>query len=340
VTNNAIKVWQELHEYWHLCHPKKSQDTRRRNTTVIKATETFGGTFPFAPHYSNASGFKMHYVDEGEGSPILCLHGEPTWGYLYREIIPILAKKHRVIVPDYMGFGKSETPHDREYTTKEHTDSLERLVEELDLRDLTLVVHDWGGQMGGALALRQHERITRIVVMNTVLSIGMPGDVEMWEKNGTESAWFGWANRAVADNTFEPTLRNSGVAIVGLMKLLQGFQRSNVDENFFRAYSSQFDTPEECEGVIAFPKMIVTGTRIIEEGTPEAVAAVRAKPAIMIEGMRDKVLLAKYFIPMFEEAFPGAPIHRLETASHFLQEDEPTKIAELILEFSEQSSKA
>jgi cis-3-alkyl-4-acyloxetan-2-one decarboxylase len=300
---------------------------------MIPSEETFGGTFPFKPRYSTVSGFKMHYVDEGKGSPILCLHGEPTWGYLYREIIPILAKGHRTIVPDYMGFGKSETPHDREYTTKEHTDSLERLVEELDLRDLTLVVHDWGGQMGGALALRQHERIKRIVVMNTVLSIGMSIDEEMWEQNGTESAWFSWAARAVADNTFEPTLRNSGVAIVGLMKLLQGFERSDVDENFFRAYSSQFDTPDECEGVIAFPKMIVTGNRIIEKGTAEAVAAVRSKPAIMIEGMRDKVLLAKYFIPMFEAAFPDAPIHRLENASHFLQEDEPQKIAALIQDF-------
>jgi pimeloyl-ACP methyl ester carboxylesterase len=300
---------------------------------IIPSDETFGGTFPFAPHYSSVSGFNMHYVDEGKGSPVLCLHGEPTWGYLYREIIPILAKNHRVIVPDYMGFGKSETPQDREYSTKEHTDNLERLVDELDLQDITLVVHDWGGQMGGAFALRQHPRITRIVVMNTVLSIGMQIDDEMWEQNGTESAWFGWANRAVADNTFEATLRNSGVAIVGLMKLLQGFERKNVDENFFRAYSSQFATPEECEGVIAFPKMIVTGTRIIETGTPEQQAAVRAKPAIMIEGMKDKVLLAKYFIPMFEAAYPGAPIHRLETASHFLQEDEPVKIATIIQDF-------
>ena len=264
---------------------------------------------------------------------VICLHGEPTWGYLFREVIPLLSPNHRVIVPDYMGFGKSETPKDKEYTLKQHVDNLENLVLELDLHHITLVAHDWGGQVGGGFALRQQSRIDRIVVMNTVLSIGMPIDDEMWTKNNAESAWFGWANVAVANNTFEATLRNSGVAIVGLMKLLQGFERSNINEDFFRAYSAPFATPDECEGVIAFPKSIVTKTFKVETGTPEAQAAVRAKPAIMIEGMRDKVLLAKYFIPIFEAAFPGKPIHRLENASHFLTEDEPVEIVRLIKEF-------
>jgi cis-3-alkyl-4-acyloxetan-2-one decarboxylase len=297
---------------------------------MISATETFNETFPFAPNFTTTPGFRMHYVDEGHGAAVLCLHGEPTWGYLYRHIIPPLARRYRVIVPDYMGFGKSETPQDRDYTAKAHIDNLETLVLELDLKDITLVVHDWGGQIGGGLALRHPDRIARIVVMNTCLSIGMPVDEELWRQNNEESAWFGWANRAVADRTFEPTLRNAGVAIVGLMKLLQGFEHPIADEAFFRAYSAPFATPEECEGVIAFPKSIVTGSFRPEQGSSEAVAKVRSKPAIMIEGMRDKVLLAKYFIPMFEAAFPDAPIYRLEKASHFLLEDEPERIADTI----------
>jgi pimeloyl-ACP methyl ester carboxylesterase len=304
---------------------------------MIPAGETFGGSYPFAAHYTDKPGFRMHYVDEGTGPAMLCLHGEPTWSYLYREVIPTLAGSHRVVVPDYMGFGKSETPADRAYSATEHIDNLETLVEELDLRDITLVVHDWGGQIGGGLALRQPDRIARIVVMNTCLSMGLPIEDEMWAKNNAESAWFSWADRAVADNTFEATLRNAGVAIVGLMKLLQGFERTDIDENFFRAYSDQFTTPQECDGVIAFPKSIVTGTFQPETGTPQSRAEVQSKPAIMIEGMRDKVLLAKYFIPMFETAFPGAPIHRLKGASHFLLEDEPEQIAQLILDFVEKS---
>lgn len=122
------------------------------------------------------------------------------------------------------------------------------------------------------------------------------------------SAWFGWADRAAADGTFEPTLRNAAVAIVGLMKLLQGFEHR--DRHFK-----------------------------VDPGTQEQRDAVRSKPAIRIEGMRDKVLLAKYFIPMFEAAFPGSSIHRLENASHFLQEDEPEEIARLIIEFINKTAK-
>jgi pimeloyl-ACP methyl ester carboxylesterase len=83
---------------------------------MIPADDTFNGTFPFRPRFTQAPGFQMHYVDEGEGEPIVCLHGEPTWAYLYWHLIPPLSKRHRVIVPDHMGFGRSETPVDREYT--------------------------------------------------------------------------------------------------------------------------------------------------------------------------------------------------------------------------------
>lgn len=304
---------------------------------MIEANETFDGTFPFEPHFSTCAGFRMHYVDEGRGSLILCLHGEPTWGYLYREVIPTLAQNNRVIVPDYMGFGKSETPQNLEYTARQHTDNLEILIEELNLHDITLVVHDWGEQIGGALALRQHSRIRRIVVMNTMLSMGMSEEEVCWRENSKESAWFGWADRAVANGTFEATLLNAGVAIVGMMKLLQGFERKNVSEAFFRAYSLPFTTPEECKGVIAFPKSIITGSFHAEVGTKEQVTAVRAKPAMMIEGTKDKVLLAKYFVPVFKKAFPDAPIHYLDHASHFLLEDAPQEISDLILEFMKSS---
>ncbi|MFS8049933.1 alpha/beta fold hydrolase [Rhizobium sp. BR 314] len=117
---------------------------------------TFGGTFPFAPHFSRAPGFQMHYVDEGprDGGVVLCLHGEPTWGYLFRHLIPIASQTLRVIVPDHMGFGKSETPRDRTYWLQDHVDNLEKFVLALDLRDITLVMHDFGGPVGMGLACR------------------------------------------------------------------------------------------------------------------------------------------------------------------------------------------
>ncbi|UKZ67856.1 uncharacterized protein TrAtP1_009014 [Trichoderma atroviride] len=231
-----------------------------------------------------------------------------------------------------MGFCKSETPN-VEYTAKRHTENLEILVNELNLHEITLVVHNWGGQIGGALAIRQPQLIRRIVVMNTMLSMGETPEDECFEKNEKESAWFGWADREMADGAFEPVLRSSGVAIVGLMKLLQEFERNEASKAFFRAYSLPFATPDECHGVVAFLKSIITESFKPEKGTPENVEAVKAKPTMMIYGMKDKVLLAKYVIPVFKAALPNAPIHHLENASHFLLEDTPEEIAELILSF-------
>ena len=103
--------------------------------------------FPYEPHYVDQDGLRMHYLDEGEGDPVLCLHGEPTWSFLYRKMIPGLAAAARVVAPDYFGFGRSDKPTDAEwYTFDRHCASIERLVEGLDLRGLTVVVQDWAGR--------------------------------------------------------------------------------------------------------------------------------------------------------------------------------------------------
>lgn len=111
----------------------------------------------------------MHYIDEGNGDPIILLHGQPTWGYLYRNFIPPLSKTYRVIVPDHMGFGKSETPQDREYTLQAHVENLEALVNELKLSEITLVMQDWGARVGSCFALRNPDRVKRVCVVNGVV---------------------------------------------------------------------------------------------------------------------------------------------------------------------------
>ena len=93
---------------------------------MIPAAEDFDGTWPFAPQFCDAAGFRQHYVDQGQGRPIVLLHGQPTWGYIWRRFIPAMAATHRVIVPDHMGFGKSETPDDRDYTLRTHVENLAR----------------------------------------------------------------------------------------------------------------------------------------------------------------------------------------------------------------------
>src|SRR5215211_8540881 len=127
----------------------------------------------YRPHYVLQDTLRMHFVDEGNGDPVVLLHGEPTWGFLYRKLIPPLAEVGRVVVPDLFGFGRSDKPLRREdYSYDFHARSLERLVEELDLRRLTLVVHDWGGPIGMRLAVEHPERVERLVILNTGVEPG------------------------------------------------------------------------------------------------------------------------------------------------------------------------
>lgn len=134
---------------------------------AIGAEETFDGTWPFRAHYCDAAGFPMHFIDEGSGpETLVLLHGEPTWSYLFRQLIPVWAEEHRVIAVDHMGFGKSATPPDRTYWLQDHIDNLERFVLALDLSDLTLVMHDFGGPTGLGLACRHPNQIKRIISIN------------------------------------------------------------------------------------------------------------------------------------------------------------------------------
>ena len=138
---------------------------------MIMASETFDGTWPFNPNFFDGNGFLQHYVDEGpkEAKPIIMLHGEPTWGYIYRKFIPELSNKYRIIVPDMMGFGKSETPQGKDYTLKTHVENLSRLIEFLGLSNITFVGQDWGGPILGAYTLRNLKNTNGMFLVNTIL---------------------------------------------------------------------------------------------------------------------------------------------------------------------------
>jgi pimeloyl-ACP methyl ester carboxylesterase len=300
---------------------------------MIPADETFDGTFPFQPHFSDAPGFRMHYVDEGDGEPVVCLHGEPTWGYIYRKFIPPLSTHHRVVVPDHMGFGKSETPQDREYTLSTHVENLEAVLLELDLRDITLVMQDWGGLIGGGFALRHADRIKRLCFINTTAPLGLPIEQEIFPKN-LQTPWFQWVKKANDEGTLEQVLGNLGVTALSVMKLL-GFENSAVvDETWIRAYGGHFRTKADCLGAINFPLDFLTGkwARFYADGVGN-VEAVRQKPAMLVEGMRDRAIFPDVVVAHVRAAFPHAAVVELEHAGHFCQEDAPETAVALIEQF-------
>ena len=182
---------------------------------MIPADETFDGTWPFKPNFSAAAGFQQHYVDEGprDAEVIVCLHGEPTWGYLYRNFIPALSERYRVIVPDHMGFGKSETPQDRVYTLKSHVENLEKFIDGLGLENITFVCQDWGGPITGAYTIRHPHRVKRLFLMNTLFGYG--GAAPPAQK----TPWFQWIEKHEEAGTLRGILGELGSTILSVMIL-------------------------------------------------------------------------------------------------------------------------
>ena len=297
----------------------------------IPAGETFDGTFPFAPHFSTASGFRMHYVDEGSGEPIILIHGEPTWSYLYRSFIPPLSKHFRVIAPDHMGFGKSESPPGAVYSLDRHARNLESLIEELDLRDITLVMQDWGGPIGAVVASRHPERMKRFVAMNTVFGT----DRDVREEKLTP--WFA-AIKAMEDaGQLEVVLGNLRYLAGGIMMMLGLQRREVVTDTWLRAYAAPFPTVEECRGAIEFPLDGLHLERIRETlvgALPGLFKLGQAGvPAMMIEGMQDHAIWPHVAIAGFRAFFPHGEVHEVPGAGHFIQEDAPEIVVPLIEEF-------
>ena len=305
---------------------------------MIQSDATFGDSFPFTPHFTSAPGFRMHYVDQGSrgGEVVLCLHGEPTWGYLFRHLIARLSETHRVIVPDHMGFGKSETPANRTYWLQDHIDNLERFVLALDLTHITLVMHDFGGPVGMGLAARHPERIRRIIATNGPTPFDQPDLLDCLTRNARVSPWFQWIARAAADGSLEPVLGRLGFNMLSTLKL-NGFENhAIITEAWLAAYSAPFAIPADCLGAIGWAKGFATGAHRFE--TPDAAAdrAIRSKPALAIWGDADRTLGAEHFLPLFTAIFPGAPVRRLAGVGHYCLEDAPETITMLISDFMRQ----
>jgi haloalkane dehalogenase len=284
--------------------------------------ECFEGldSYAFAPRYIELSGefagLRMHHVDEGEGDPVLLLHGEPTWAYLYRKMIPRLAEVSRVVVPDYIGFGRSDKVTDVAwYRYDRHVASIAEMIEELNLEQMTLVVHDWGGPIGLRIALEHPERVTRLVILNTGLFRPGPG----WPS----PVWLQFRD-FVVDRPDLP---------VG--DLIQMGTTSNLSPEVLAGYEAPFPNPASKAGPVAFPQLVPLGEH--DPGAAE-MAAVRSglsrweKPALVLFSDSDPIFPVRAGERMAER-IPGARFVTIEGGSHFLQEDRGESVAEEIVSF-------
>jgi pimeloyl-ACP methyl ester carboxylesterase len=291
----------------------------------------FGGQWPYEPRFFDSGDGRMHYVDEGssDGDPVVLIHGNPTWGFLYRHFIPpLLDAGHRVIVPDHLGFGRSDKPPDAElYRIPRHVARLDALLESLDLHGATVVPQDWGGPIGLSWAVAHPERVARLFILNTYAQrppgkVPLPVPLRLFRTPGVGE-----------------------VLVKGLNLFTRGFlfrvgvqHRERLTPEVRRAYLAPHPSWSSRTGVLVFPREIPDGPDAplapalagLEEGLE---THFREKPVKIVWAMRDPAFTPEVLDQLWLRTFPDAEVVRLEDAGHYLQEDAHERIVPELLTF-------
>jgi len=283
--------------------------------------------YPFQPQYIELSGLRIHYVTSGDDhatETVLCIHGEPTWSYLYRKMIPILATDYRVIAPDFVGFGRSDKLTNlTDYTFSFHLEILKSFIEKLNLDKITVVVQDWGGLIGLTTATQMAERFSRLVVMNTFLPVG---------RETLPDAFIRWREFARRMGTRLPIGRviKSGLAKPDL-----------ISSDVLQAYEAPFPDERFKAGAAAWPLLVPV--RRTDPGAAEMAQARRSlrkwhKPALVLFSDSDPIMRGgdKFFRKLIPTAVDQPEI-LIEQAGHFLQEEKGEEIGRHIQAFIKRS---
>ncbi|HEX7737850.1 MAG TPA: haloalkane dehalogenase [Ktedonobacteraceae bacterium] len=276
--------------------------------------------YDFAPQYVELDGLRIHYIDHGpqDAEPILLLHGEPSWCYLYRRMIPLLAAAgHRVIAPDLAGFGRSDKPVRREdYTYQTHIDWMRGVIEKLDLRRITLMCQDWGGLIGLRLAAELESRFARIVAANTFLPTGdiPPGKAFLrWQRASQEM----------------PVFQAGAIVQRGCV--------SELAPEIVKAYDAPFPDERFLAGARQFPLLVPTSPDDpASEPNRQAWEVLRHWEKPFLTAFSDSDPITRGADLFLQAAIPGAagqPHTTIQQAGHFLQEDKGAMLAQVILDF-------
>lgn len=274
--------------------------------------------FPFQPCYVEVNGLRIHYVDEGQGDVVLCLHGEPSWSYLYRKMIPLLAQNHRVVALDFVGFGRSDKyTESSEYSFQMHYDTIVGFMNALGLEQINLVVQDWGGLLGLTVASEMPERFARLVIMNTGLPSG---------EGPMGKGFMRWREFAMST----PDLPIGTV-------IQNGTAQRELKPEIFAAYESPFPDVTYKAGAMEFPILVP-----IHPNDPGAAQMRKAKEVFsqwqkpVLVMFSDKDPITRGGDIFFRSLIPGAkdqPEIVIHDAGHFLQEDKGEEIAQHIVNF-------
>lgn len=272
--------------------------------------------FPFAPSYRDVDGLRLAHVDEGEGPPVVFMHGEPTWSFLWRKVLPpVRDAGFRCLAPDLAGFGRSDKPTDIGfYSYDQHVALTATLLDDLDLRGATMVVHDWGGPIGLRLAVEKPERVDRLVILDTGLFTGHQKMTDAWM-------------------AFRDFVERTEDLPVGF--LVRGACKQDPGDEVIAAYDAPFPDAASKAGARAFPLILPrspdapgarAGQRVLDAMREDR------RPTLMLWADSDPVLPLSV-AERFAEAIGREPPRPIPAASHFLQEDQGPMIGELIAEW-------
>jgi cis-3-alkyl-4-acyloxetan-2-one decarboxylase len=285
--------------------------------------------YPWQGRYLNIRGaeslrdgqsLRMHYLDEGKGEPLLMVHGNPTWSFYWRTLVSDLAPQYRCIVPDHIGCGLSDKPQDWTYRLQDHIENLSILIEALDLHDVTLVVHDWGGAIGFGAALKHLPRIKRLVLFNTAVFLGpVPLSIRMcrWPLVGP----------AVVQGL-------NGFIRVGLLRAIADRTRmkGGIGKGYLAPYNSWKNRIAHLQFIRDIPLEEDHPTRRLIQELDERTDELSNLPALLIWGEKDFVFTTD-FLKRWQAKFPEAEVHTLPNAAHFVVEDAHETIIPLVRSF-------
>jgi haloalkane dehalogenase len=275
--------------------------------------------YPFQSHFLKLLKNKLHYLDEGNGEVILMLHGNPTWSFFYRNLVKYFSKNFRVIVPDHIGCGLSDKPDAKNfsYTLKDHIENIEKLVTTLELKDITLVVHDWGGAIGMGLATRHPELIKKIVIMNTAafVSPDIPTRINILRNPIGE-----WAIQAFNGFAYPATFMSTTKKLSPLIK--KGFTLPYYDFNSRIATAKFVQDIPMTESHQSFQTL-----KTIENNL-----STLKVPVLLLWGEKDFCFTTN-FLKRWQQFFPNAKTRLLPNAGHYLIEDEEQEVIKEIDEF-------
>jgi pimeloyl-ACP methyl ester carboxylesterase len=274
--------------------------------------------YPFQPHYLNLDGVQMHYVDEGRGEPVVFVHGTPTWSFDYRHLIKNLSADYRCVAPDHIGFGLSDKPREYDYQTARHSENFGRLMAHLNLSNITLVVHDFGGPIALNYAVQHPEKIRRLIILNTWLwsAAGEPEYEKM---------------KKILKSPLLPVLYKY-LNFSAKMLIPQSYgDKSRLSKAVHRQYTRPFGNAGERMGTLGFARSLLHDQPWFESIWSRR-EAISRKPALFLWGMKDKFMPPKY-LQKFESAFPDHRTVRFENAGHFPQEECREEVVAAVRDF-------